>query len=588
MARIAEQTIEQIRSSIDIIDLIGQYVQLKQRGHNFFGICPFHLEKTPSFAVNPNKQIYKCFGCGTGGGVINFIMEIETLNFIDAVEKLAQRYNIKIESTKADIRSRNLKDQLIEINKISAEYYHKQLFNEKNKQILDYLKNRDFNDEIINLFKLGFSDKNSSQLLNFLQEKKFTSEAMKQSGLFINGEKGYFDRFYSRLIFPISDINSNVIAFAGRSLDKNNQAKYINSIETPVYNKSKVFYGLDLAKKEIIEKKYAILVEGYFDLMRLYQSGIKNVLAISGTAFTDMHASIIKQYSSNIMIAFDGDTAGKKAAIRTGYTLLKNLVNPKILLLPEGTDPDDWIDNKGISPFKESLKNAKTVIEFNYNFSVTNEKIDNNIVIEDIINEIALIKDPVFREITAKHLSEIVNISEQSIIMSLNNKLSKKQRFDSIKEAKNGLNPNKETNFLLEDDFIRLCLNINDKIRKIIFKDMNKDWLKSQIHLNIYDYLYIHLNSKDEIPINLIINKITDNETRNKLTDLSITSNKVEYNEESVFNCLIQLEKTYIQSKLELLKNSLKTVNDNDSLTKTLTEISLLEKNIVELESKYK
>ena len=587
MARISEQTIELVRSTADIVDVISSYIELKKKGTNFFGLCPFHGEKTPSFSVNQDKQIFKCFGCGAGGGVINFVMEIDSLQFIDAVEKLGTMYNIKIETNRIDTRTKNLKEQLIEINQLSTNYYSNQLY--KDDTIKNYLYKRNFNDDMIKLFQLGCSNKSSSKLLELLQSKTFSSESMKKSGLFIDGKNGYFERFVARLIFPISNQTGDIIAFAGRDLsNKENIAKYINSPETPIYNKSKTFYGLHLAKEFIRKEKFIIIVEGYFDLIRLYQNNIKNVIAISGTSFTDIHASIIKQYSKNIFIAFDGDAAGKKAAIRTGYTLLKNLVNPKILLLPEGTDPDDWIDNKGISPFKESLENAKTVIEFNYNFSVTNEKIDNNIVIEDIINEIALIKDPVFREITAKHLSEIVNISEQSIIMSLNNKLSKKQRFDSIKEAKNELNPNKETNFLLEDDFIRLCLNINDKIRKIIFEDMNKDWLKSQIHLNIYDYLYIHLNSKDEIPINLIINKITDNETRNKLTDLSITSNKVEYNEESVFNCLIQLEKTYIQSKLELLKNSLKTVNDNDSLTKTLTEISSLEKNIVELESKYK
>jgi len=587
MARISEQTIELVRSTADIVDVISSYIELKKKGTNFFGLCPFHGEKTPSFSVNQDKQIFKCFGCGAGGGVINFVMEIDSLQFIDAVEKLGIMYNIKIETNRIDTRTKNLKEQLIEISQLSANYYSNQLY--QDDTIKNYLYKRNFNDDMIKLFQLGCSNKSSSKLLELLQSKTFSSESMKKSGLFIDGKNGYFERFIARLIFPISDQNGDIIAFAGRDLsNKENIAKYINSPETPIYNKSKTFYGLHLAKEFIRKEKFIIIVEGYFDLIRLYQNNVKNVIAISGTSFTDIHASIIKQYSKNIFIAFDGDGAGKKAAIRTGYTLLKNLVNPKILLLPEGTDPDDWIDNKGISPFKKSLENAKTVIEFNYNFSVTNEKIDNNIVIEDIINEIALIKDPVFREITAKHLSEIVNISEQSIIMSLNNKLSKKQRFDSIKETKNESSPNKETNFLLEDDFIRLCLNINDKIRKIIFKDMNKDWLRSQIHLNIYDYLYIHLNSKDEIPINLIINKITDNKTRNKLTELSITSNKVEYNEESVFNCLIQLEKTYIQSKLELLKNSLKTVNDNDSLTKTLTEISSLEKNIVELESKYK
>ena len=445
MAQISENTIELIRTSADIVDVISSYIELKKKGRNFFGLCPFHGEKTPSFSVNQEKQIYKCFGCGSGGGVINFIMEIEALNFIDAIEKLALKYNIKIESSKADVRSRNLKDQLIEINQISAEYYHEQLFNEKNKDVLDYLNNRAFNEETIKLFKLGFSDKNSSQLLKFLQKKKFTSEAMKQSGLFINGDKGYFDRFYSRLIFPISDINSNVIAFAGRSLDKNNQAKYINSIETPIYNKSKVFYGLDLAKKKILDKKYAILVEGYFDFMRLYQSGITNVLAISGTAFTDMHASIIKQYSSNIMIAFDGDVAGKKAAIRTGYTLLRNSIDPKIISIPDNLDPDDWVQNEGPDDFLESTKKASPIINFHYHYQTANEEQSINEFIKDSINEISLIKDPIFRELTAKNLSETIKISEEKVLAALNEKLSTKNKFKRNKR-KHGLSKKSSLN----------------------------------------------------------------------------------------------------------------------------------------------
>ena len=207
--------------------------------------------------------------------------------------------------------------------------------------------------------------------------------------------------------------------------NKYNQAKYINSIETPIYNKSKVFYGLDLAKKNILEKKYAILVEGYFDLMRLYQSGIKNVLAISGTAFTDMHASIIKQYSSNIMIAFDGDTAGRKAAIRTGYTLLRNSISPKIISIPDGLDPDDWVQNEGSEKFLDSIKQASPIINFHHEISSKEQSI--NEFINDSINEICLIKDPIFRELTAKNLSEVVNIGEENILAALNGKISKKK-----------------------------------------------------------------------------------------------------------------------------------------------------------------
>ena len=588
MKRISEQTIELVRSTADIVEVIGSYIELKKKGRNFFGLCPFHGEKTPSFSVTPDKQIYKCFGCGEGGGVINFLMAIDTLSFIESVEKLASIYNIKIETSASDKRIKNLKEQLLDINRLSAKYYSEQL--NENETIKNYLYKRNFNDDMIKLFQLGYSDKSSSKLLPFLQEQKFSSDAMKKSGLFSDSQRGYFDRFFSRLIFPITDKNGDVIAFAGRDLtNKKNIAKYINSIETPIYNKSKTFYGLNLSKNSIRTEKSIILVEGYFDLIRLYQNNIKNVVAISGTSFTDLHASIIKQYSKNIIIAFDGDSAGKKAAIRTGYTLLKNEVNPKILSIPDDMDPDDWVDSDGPNPFIESIKKSKTVINFNYDFLKLEQDNDITIIVEEILNEISTIENPVFREISAKHLSEAANLSEENIIMSLNKKLSNKRTFNA--QSDDGLQTNfidNNSNSLLEDDFIRLCLNENKELREIIFKYMNKDWLNSQIHINIYDKLYIHLKSEDSMPVNLIINKITDNSIRNKLTDLSITSNKIDANENFIFECLIQLEKEQLQKELSVLRNKLRNLNDDSLLTNTLKNISALEKTISELGSKYK
>ena len=588
MKRISEQTIELVRSSADIVEVIGSYIELKKKGRNFFGLCPFHGEKTPSFSVTPDKQIYKCFGCGEGGGVINFLMAIDTLSFIESVEKLADMYNIKIETSATDKRTKNLRDQLLEINKLSANYYSEQL--NKNEVIKKYLYQRNFNDEIITLFQLGYSDKSSSKLLSFLQDQKFSSEALKKSGLFSDGQRGYFDRFFSRLIFPITDKNGDVIAFAGRDLtNKKNIAKYINSIETPIYNKSKTFYGLNLSKDFIRKEKYIILVEGYFDLIRLYQHNIKNVVAISGTSFTDLHASIIKQYSKNIIIAFDGDSAGKKAAIRTGYTLLKNDINPKILSIPDGMDPDDWVDDGGPNLFIESIKKSKTVINFNCDFLKFEEKNDIALIVEHVLNEISLIENPIFREISAKHLSDSVNLSEENIIMSLNKKLSTKRKF------KNKINndiqisvTDNNSNILLEDDFIRLCLNDKLDLRKIIFTHMDRNWLNSPVHINIYDKLYIHLKSEDSMPVNLIINKITDPSMRNKLTDLSISSNKIDADKNFIFNCLTQLEKEEIQKEINLLKNKLKDLSDDSLLTDMLKKISTLEKNISELNLKYK
>ena len=251
MARIAEQTIEHIRSSIDIVDLIGQYVQLKKRGHNYFGICPFHLEKTPSFAVNPDKQIYKCFGCGSGGGTINFIMSIEKLEFIESIKFLAEKYGIKINLNSN--KTNKLFSQLFEMHNQATQFYQDQLNTIQGKKIIKYLNSRGIKNETIKEFKIGYSPDNWSLLLNKIRELDFSSEAMVQSGLFINGKKGYFDRFRNRIMFPISNRNDKIIAFGGRVNNSDEAAKYVNSSETPIYNKSEIFYGLSKTKNFLSE-----------------------------------------------------------------------------------------------------------------------------------------------------------------------------------------------------------------------------------------------------------------------------------------------------------------------------------------------
>ena len=588
MPIISENIIERVRTAADVVDVISSYIELKKRGRNFFGLCPFHNEKTPSFSVNPEKQIYKCFGCGAGGGSINFVMEIDSLNFVDTIMKLGQMYNIKIEIDKKDFKTKNIKSELLEMNYIAAEYYQNQLQDLNNKNILKYLQERSFDEEMINLFKLGFSNDKPKQLLELLQKKKFSSDAMKKSGLFYESKNGYFDRFRSRLIFPISDKNGDIIAFAGRTLDKNNPAKYMNSPETIIYNKSKVLYGLNNSLDSIRKEKSVILVEGYFDLIRLYQHNIKNVAAISGTAFTDMHATIIKQYSSNIFIAFDGDNAGKNAAIRTGYTLLRNSINSKIINTPSDMDPDDWVQLKGKNVFEKSIKEAHSVINFHYNNFISKDQ-PITIFIDEVLGEISLIKEPIFRELTAKYLSEVINVSEENILITLNEKVTKKNRLKFTREKikDTPIQSTNELNTLLEDDFIRLCLNKDILIRKLIFENMNKEWLRSKIHKEIYTNIYIHLKSKDGVPINLLINKITDNEIRKKITDLTINFEKFNPSIDMAIECLIRLEENLLKLELVELRNKLKGLDDKESML-IIKKINLVETNIKILRNKYK
>ena len=317
MARISEQSIEKVRQAADIVDVVSGYVELKQKGRNFFGLCPFHDEKTPSFSVNPDKQIFKCFGCGAGGGSINFVMELEKLEFVDSVKKLAQNYNIVLDIEGGDSKKfADTKSQLIAMHEYATKYYHKILLSEEGKKAYSYLEERGLSRNIIEQFQLGYSPDSSDDLLNLLRKESFSADAMKLSGLIIKSDKGYFNRFRSRIMFPIQNQRGDYIAFGGRIFNKDDFAKYQNSPETPIYYKSNILYGLNQNLQDIRVKKEIILVEGYMDLLQLFQAGITNCLAISGTAFTDGHANILKRFTNKIYVTFDGDDAGQKAAIK--------------------------------------------------------------------------------------------------------------------------------------------------------------------------------------------------------------------------------------------------------------------------------
>ena len=273
MARIPEHIIENVRQVSDIYDIVSEHVNLKKRGRNFFGLCPFHNEKTPSFSINIDKQIYKCFGCGKGGGTINFIMDVEKLDFLDAIKYLGQKYNITIDLEHNSKSHTDLFNQLYAMHEFAKDLYQKNMTSE----VIQLLVDRNINKNSIELFEIGLSLNNYDQLLKIFRDQKYSSEALNKSGLFINHEKGYMDRFRNRIMFPIYNSFNKPIAFGGRIFNnETNTAKYLNSSETPIYNKSKTLYGIHITKNEIIEKKSVIVVEGYLDLIQLYQANIKN------------------------------------------------------------------------------------------------------------------------------------------------------------------------------------------------------------------------------------------------------------------------------------------------------------------------
>jgi len=587
MARIPEHIIETIRESSDIYDIVSEYVALKKRGRNFFGLCPFHDEKTPSFSINMDKQIYKCFGCGKGGGTINFIMDLERLDFIDALKFLGNKYNINIEIDHNSKSSNDLFNQLYHMNELANDYYKTQI-NEKVKNIL---AKRNINQNSIEIFNIGLSTTKYDDLLNIIRKHKFSSEALTKSGLFLDNEKGYMDRFRERIIFPIHNHFNKIVGFAGRIYTDNNKtAKYMNSPETPIYNKSKILYGLNLNKNAIIDSKSVIVVEGYLDLIQLYQAGITNVVAVSGTAFTEGHATAISKLCKTIYLAYDADKAGQEAAIRAGYIILKNNMEPKIICMPDGLDPDDWIQNEGPEPFKKEIQKASELIKFHWELSSKSFETEQNKI--DFVNKVILdlmnIENPLNLELAIKNLAEITGFNINSILQTIKINESKKNKYKKRTITQKAEPVNQKNNIpAIEKELINFCFTNDLKLRTIIKNNLNTEWLESNLIKEIYKEIYMHLSSEETVKPEIIMNELIDENVRNLMAQLIFDD--MEPNQNIVIDCLCRIEKNTLQKNINQLRLTLKNENLNEKeKIKNLEKIAEYQKNKNTLIDKYK
>ncbi|MDY4668569.1 MAG: DNA primase [Oliverpabstia sp.] len=354
--RYSEDLIEEIRMKNDIVDVISGYVKLQRKGSSYFGLCPFHNEKSPSFSVSPSKQMYYCFGCGAGGNVFTFLMEYENFTFVEALRVLAERAGVELpqlEYSKEAKAQADLKATLLEVNKLAAKYYYYQLRREGGVTAMAYLKGRELSDETINQFGLGYSDKFSDDLYRYLKSKNYSDEILRESGLFnVDERRGMYDKFWNRVIFPIMDVNNRVIGFGGRVMG-DAKPKYLNSPETKIFDKSRNLYGLNLAR--ISRKKNLIICEGYMDVIAMHQAGFNNAVASLGTALTSQQASLLKRYTDEVLIIYDSDEAGTKAALRAIPMLKTAGLSTKVINLKPYKDPDEFIKNLGKEAFQERL-----------------------------------------------------------------------------------------------------------------------------------------------------------------------------------------------------------------------------------------
>ena len=360
-----EEVIEEVRSSNNIVDVIGSYVRLQKKGSSYFGLCPFHNEKSPSFSVSPNKQMYYCFGCGAGGNVFTFIMEYENQTFPEAMKVLADRAGIALpeaELTEEQKRERNKRQLLLEINKTAANYFYYQLNNEQGQQAREYLENRKLSKETQIHFGLGYASKYSNDLYLYLKKKGYSDQILKETGLLTYDEKhGAHDKFWNRVMFPIMDVNNKVVGFGGRVMG-DGTPKYLNSPETMLFDKSRNLYGLNYARTS--RKSYMIICEGYMDVIAMHQAGFTNAVASLGTAFTMQHSVLLKRYTQEVRLAYDSDGAGQKAALRAIPILKSAGINVRVIHMNPYKDPDEFIKNLGTEAFQERIDAAESSFMF--------------------------------------------------------------------------------------------------------------------------------------------------------------------------------------------------------------------------------
>lgn len=363
--RYSDDIIEEVRQKNDIVDVVSQYVKLTRKGSSYFGLCPFHNEKTPSFSVTPGKQMYYCFGCGAGGNVFTFLMEYENYSFVEALKYLADRAGVELPEPEYSGEAKKRADTkaiLLEINKAAAQYFYVQLLRPQGGHALTYLKDRKLSDDTIKAFGLGYSNKYSDDLYKYLKSKGYKDDMISQAGLISIDEKyGVHDKFWNRVMFPIMDVNSRVIGFGGRVMG-DAKPKYLNSPETIIFDKSRNLYGLNRARKS--RKPYFLLCEGYMDVISLHQAGFTNAVASLGTALTPGHAALIKRYVNEVYLTYDSDEAGTKAALRAGPILREVGITAKIIRMEPYKDPDEFIKNLGAEAFEERIQKARNGFMF--------------------------------------------------------------------------------------------------------------------------------------------------------------------------------------------------------------------------------
>ncbi|MCL4509937.1 MAG: DNA primase [Bacteroidetes bacterium] len=564
----SDSVVETVRQATDIVDIISQYVRLQKRGKNYLGLCPFHTEKTPSFTVNREKGLYHCFGCGVGGNVFTFLTQYERISFGEALRQLAARANISLPSFSGG--KQNEVDEVLEINNTAAGYYTDMLHSNEGAAALSYLREkRQFTDETIEKFKLGYAPDRWDGLLNFLRRKGINEKDAEKSGLILGRQdgSGYYDRFRARVMFPVHSPSGRIIAFGGRTLKEDEKAKYINSPETAAYTKGRTLFGIFQAKDVIIEKDAAILVEGYADLIALHQSGIKNAVASSGTALTAEQIQYISRYTQNVYLVYDADTAGQDATLRGSDILLEQGMNVYIVELPSGEDPDTFVLSRGNEEFMKLIRDAMNIVEFKASLLTRRADSSRNqiSIIQSIVESLSKINDAIKVNLYVKDLANKFGLREESIYQELRRRKSSQHRI--VGQSGGGIQKASSLRLATADrDLISLLLNVDESLFEVIANQIDKLEILNPISKEIIGKI-IDARRSGNAP-SAVIDELSTEEVRKSFAELAFAApqrSKVWWEEirpeSETPNYLKWIAQLLISFELEQIEQELKLLN---------------------------
>ena len=565
--RYSDEILSEIKENNDIVEVISQYIHLKRSGRNYFGICPFHNEKSPSFSVSPDKQIFHCFGCGVGGNVITFISKIEGIGFKEAIENLAERANISlpVNTSQEDSKKEELKSKVYKVNAFTADYYHKRLYEPKSKIGQEYVKKRKLTNETLEAYNLGFSG-SFDELYQVLKKEGFNDEEILESGLVNKNENGkYIDRYRNRFMIPILDVRNRVIAFGGRVLD-DSKPKYINSPENIVYSKGKHLFGLNVAKKG--DTKKLLIVEGYMDAISLHQRGITNVVASLGTALTTNQGWLLRKNAEEVILGFDSDGAGQTAVMRAMEVMQNMGCDMRVLQMSGAKDPDEYIIKYGSARFQKLMDEAISLIEFkvkvlkqNLNLEVAGDKVK---FLNEIAKLISKIDNSIEREIYIEKISKSYNISKEAIFGQVNKiqysgkpktKVIEKQKTVTNKNNENSTPQIKDEIIKRENIIISILIN-NPENYEYIKGKMKEEDFQYDINVKIIKELYQELE-KENSNVSSVLDKLQDEEIQSHLTSIMAEDYGITDNKKAVDDIIKKYEKEKLEKRRdELIKQS--------------------------------